>query len=99
MNWHDVFTSGPFFEIIIRSLDYCIQHKGLHLHGYVIMPNHVHYILSTETGKNLSDVMRDFNTHTSREISGLLKEGKKQIGLREFFQSAIFDGRGNIYKV
>ena len=43
--------------------------------------------------------MRDFNTHTSREISSLLKEEKKQVGLLEFHKSAEFDGRGNIYKV
>jgi REP element-mobilizing transposase RayT len=76
-----------------------MQHKGLHVHGYIIMPNHVHYIFSTEEMINLSNVMRDFNTYTSRKITTLLKNERRHRDLMEFYKSAEFDGRGNIYKV
>jgi putative transposase len=97
--WQDIFTSEPFFEVIIRSLFYCIQYKGLHVHGYVIMPNHVHYLLSTEPGINLSDVMRDLKTHTSKDISSLLKDDNNQGSLWTVYRSADFDGKGNVHKV
>ena len=99
VEWQNVFTSVPYFEILIESLKYCIAHKGLHLHGYVIMLNHAHYILSTDEGKNLSDIMRDLNTYTSRKVTALLKEEGKSRLLQVFKEAAAFDGRGNEYKV
>ncbi len=59
--------------MILDSLKFCVANKGLHLHAYVIMRSHVHYILSTDEGKSLPDIMRDFNTHTSRKITRLLE--------------------------
>ena len=97
--WTYVFTSVPYFEIIIESLRYCIEHKQLHLHGYVIMSNHAHYILSTDEEKNLSDVMRDSRTHTSREIGALLKSDGKEEILQRFRDAAQQDRRGNEFKV
>jgi REP element-mobilizing transposase RayT len=66
VEWQDVFISIPLFETIIESLKYCITHKGLHLHGYVIMPNHAHYIVSAEPAERLSDIMHDFNRYTAQ---------------------------------
>lgn len=43
--------------------------------------------------------MRDFNTHTSREITTLLREDRKISILELFGQAAALDGRGNDYKV
>ena len=65
VEWRYVFVSVPLFETIIESLKYCCTHKDLHLHGYVIMPNHVHYIVSNEVAERLSGIMRDFNRYTS----------------------------------
>ncbi|MGO9482351.1 MAG: hypothetical protein ACLP05_11310 [Candidatus Kryptoniota bacterium] len=69
VSWTYVFTSISYFEVIMESLRYCVRNKRLHLHGHVIMPNHAHYIMSTDEGENLSDIMRDFGTHIeSREF-------------------------------
>jgi putative transposase len=99
VEWQNVFTAIPYFEIIIESLKHCIQNKGLHLHGYVIMPNHAHYILSSDDGTKLSHIMRDFATYTSRHLSGQLEEeGRREI-LKVFRRAARAGGRGNVYKV
>lgn len=97
--WQNVFCSTDAFEIIINSLKYCIANKGLHLHGYVIMPNHAHYILSTNENKKLSDIMRDFNTHTSRLLTKLLTEYNRQVILNIFKYAASNDRRDNVFKV
>lgn len=99
VGWTYVFTSIPYFEAVIESLRFCIKNKGLHLHGFVIMPNHAHYIMSADDGKNLSDVMRDFGTHTSREITGILREERREEILQRFRDAAQADGRGNEFKV
>jgi REP element-mobilizing transposase RayT len=88
VNWNNVFTSEPYFEIIIQSLNYYIHEKELHVHGYVIMPNHAHYILSVNENINLSDVMRDYKRYTSKAITGLLKNDKRRGVLREFYQNS-----------
>jgi REP element-mobilizing transposase RayT len=99
VKWRPVFVSPAYCSIVIDGLMHCISKKGLHLHGYVIMPTHAHYLMSAADGRNLSDIMRDFNTHTSREITALLvKEGKDSL-LRTFRGAAMEDDRGNEFKV
>jgi putative transposase len=99
VQWQPVFVSRTRCDLIIDSLKHCIALKGLHLHGYVIMPTHAHYMLSTNPGICLSDVMRDFNTHTSRGITESLTMEKEVSLLRIFREAAIDDGRGNNFKV
>jgi putative transposase len=99
VEWHYVFTGFPYFDVILDSVKFCVARKGLHLHAYVIMPNHAHYILSIDDGKGLSDVMRDFNTHTSREITRLLEADSRLELLQVLSDAASQDGRGNRYKV
>ena len=99
VEWQNLFTSIPSFEIIIASLKHCIEKKGLHLHGYVIMPNHAHYIASAEPPEKLSDIMRDFNRFTSHSITAFLEERQSKDMLEVFRSSALEEARGNRYKV
>jgi putative transposase len=99
IDWQYVFTAIPCFDIIVDSLRYCIKNKTLHVHGYVIMPNHAHYLLSTDDGTNLSDVMRDFGAYTSRRITEILEQEKRFDMLEVFRSAAEADGKGNRYKV
>lgn len=52
-------------RIIINSLRYCGDNKGLKIFAYVVMDNHVHLIVS---GPNLPLIMKDFKSYTAREI-------------------------------
>jgi len=64
VEWVDVFTRQQYRDILIESLEYCIKHKGLNLHAWVIMSNHVHFIMSAKEEFMLSDILRDFkNLH------------------------------------
>ena len=63
----DVFTRKNYREIVIDSLTFCQKNKGLNIHAYVIMSNHIHCILSAKED-NLSDIIRDFKTFTSKAI-------------------------------
>jgi len=67
INWVDVFIRRIYCDIMIDSLKYCIENKGLELYAGCIMSSHVHLIISTEKG-NLSDIMRDMKRHTSKTI-------------------------------
>jgi REP element-mobilizing transposase RayT len=58
-DWVDIFTRPAYKHIITDSLAYCQLEKGLILHAWVIMSNHIHLIASTKDGINLSDILRD----------------------------------------
>lgn len=99
VRWQPALAAKVRRRLIINSLKYCLINKGLHLHGYVIMPTHAPYIFSTDSGVCLSNVMRDFNTHTSREISVSLIDEKKERMTHVFREAARRAERGNSFKV
>jgi REP element-mobilizing transposase RayT len=68
VGWIDVFSRTKYADIIVDSLRYCIINKGLQVHAFVIMTNHMHYIVSATDGNKLSDILRDFKRHTSKRI-------------------------------
>ena len=81
VQWVDVFTRPVYKEIVVDSLNYSIQNKGLNIHGWVIMSNHLHLILSARGGSLLSDILRDFKKFTSKrivaEIEDNIQESRK----------------------
>jgi putative transposase len=84
VGWIDLFTRQVYREIVIDSLKYCIENKGLSVHGYTIMSNHLHLIASVETPFELSDVLRDFKAHTARTILKYLKDKNNPESRREW---------------
>ena len=68
VGWIDVFTRQRYRDIVLDSLRYCKDHKGLYVHGYVIMSNHVHLIASTSDGTSLSEVIGSFKSFTAKAI-------------------------------
>lgn len=65
--WVDVFTRNKYKDILIDSLKFCQQKKGLQIYSWVIMTNHIHLIIGTNKD-NLSDILRDFKKYTSKQI-------------------------------
>ncbi|UJH89888.1 transposase [Antarcticibacterium sp. 1MA-6-2] len=73
VDWIDIFTRPEQKEVIIKSLRYCQQHKGLEIFAYCLMSNHLHMICKADEGI-LSDILRDFKKFTSKEIIKTIKE-------------------------
>jgi REP element-mobilizing transposase RayT len=46
--WIDVFIRPEYKEMLVESLRYCQQNKGLKIHAWCIMTSHVHLIISSE---------------------------------------------------
>ena len=66
IGWIDVFSRECYKEIFVQSLKYCQENKGLKLHAWVIMTNHVHLIISSDTNK-LEHIVRDLkNTRVNK---------------------------------
>lgn len=98
--WLPIFISDKYCDILIRSLDYCRREKGLHVHGYVIMPTHMHGIFSVEENNNLSDFIRDSRKFTAKEIVSHLEQDGKRLFSWIFQNAAKKAGRSEgSYKV
>lgn len=68
VEWVDVFTRKIYADIVVESLIYCQQNKGLKIHAWCLMSNHIHLIVSAEEPFKLSDILRDFKKFTSVKI-------------------------------
>ena len=42
VDWIDIFTRKSYRDLVLESISYCRQNKGLQVFGYVIMSNHIH---------------------------------------------------------
>ncbi len=68
VEWLDVFTRPRYKDIVVDSLRYCQQSKGLELCAYCLMTNHLHLIARAADGHELSDIVRDFKKFTARRV-------------------------------
>ena len=88
IHWIDLFTRREYRDILIDSLKYCQEKKGLLVHAFVIMSNHIHLIVSRkEDGEPLSGIIRDFKKFTSRELIKAIQtvpESRREWLLRSF---------------
>ena len=48
VGWGDVFTRPVYKDILVESLRFCQQEKGLELFAWCIMSKHVHLIARAE---------------------------------------------------
>ncbi len=78
VQWIDVFTRRKYADIVIDSLRYCQQNKGLRIFGWVIMSNHLHMIVSCDEETNLSDVLRDFKKYTSTQVVDAIEKNTQE---------------------
>jgi len=98
VGWIYIFTEPEYFEIIIDSLKYCQQHKGLRVAGYVIMPNHLHLICAGSKENRLSDIFRDFKHYTARDVLENLRANRRLRELDIFRRAAKRESNGNEHR-
>lgn len=103
VHWIDLFIRNEYKTIITDNLNYCTKHKKLNVHAYCIMTSHVHLILSTHDKVALSDVIRDFKTHTSKTLLKQIEshegESRKEWLLWMFEKTAAKNKRNSKHQV
>ncbi len=70
IQWIPIFSSEPYFEIVINSLKFCREQKKMKLHAFVILDNHLHLIVS---GDHLKETLKSFKMFTAKEILNKFK--------------------------
>ncbi len=78
VGWVDVFTRPTYRHIVLDSLRYCQTNKGLVIHAWVLMSNHLHLIASTAGHDSIGDIMRDFKKFTSKKILEAIEQNVQE---------------------
>ncbi len=55
-------------QIVLKNLQFYRDRMKFALHGYVIMPDHVHLLITPRQPATVSDITRNFKSYTSKEI-------------------------------
>jgi len=101
VDWVDLFTRPVYCRILDSSLAHCIANRGLRVHAYVYMTNHIHLIVSSEK-EELQHIIRDFKKFTSKMIIEAIienPESRREWLLNKFSYAADRIKRGKNYKV
>lgn len=70
VDWLSIFSISGVAQIILDSLKFHQQHRGLTLYAYVVMEDHIHLVIQSDY---LEKNMRTFKSFTARQIIDLLK--------------------------
>jgi len=102
VGWIDVFTRKEQKLVIVDSLKYCQQNKGLMIYGWCLMPSHLHIICAAVGEFGMSEILRDFKKFTSKAIIQQIKEeqeSRREWMLQQFRDACSHLKRGQEYKV
>lgn len=94
VGWIDVFSREHYKSIMVDSLRYCIEQKGLTLYAWVIMTNHVHLIISSKNAR-LEELVRDIKKFTSKQIIKAISENPEESRKEWMLNMFRFTGTGN----
>jgi REP element-mobilizing transposase RayT len=79
VDWTPVFVDAEAAKVTLDSLSYLRANGSLLLHAYVVMPDHLHLIVSSD------DVpMKRFLSHTAREVVRRCQESANHSALDVF---------------
>ena len=89
VDWVDVFTRKELASVVVDSLNFCVENKGLEVYAWCLMPSHLHMIAAGVEGDkdSLSAIMRDFKKFTSKEVVKVMDnitESRKEWLLKHF---------------
>ena len=90
----DIFIRPFFKQIIVESLNYFIEKKGLIVYGWCLMTNHLHLIVEAKDGHDLPGLIRDFKTFTAKIIlEDLIAESdiRRAWIMKKIREAALFD--------
>lgn len=102
VKWIDVFTRQVYRDIVVESLNYCVENKGLTIYSWVLMSNHLHLIVQVKPPLGCSGFLRDFKKFTSKSIVREIKdcsESRKEWLLDKFSFEARRTSRAENYKI
>jgi len=92
VNWLYIFAKDEYKNIIIDSLNFCQQEKGMDIFAWCIMPNHIHLVFRSVHSKKPGLLLGDMKRFTSKAIVNAIvenpDESEKDILISQFEKAA-----------
>lgn len=93
VEWLDVFTRSEYKTILVESLSYCQQKKGMEIFAWCIMTNHVHLIFRSTSHQRPELLIGDFKRYTSKALVKAIidnpQESRKEFLIERFLKAGI----------
>ena len=77
VNWIDVFVRVIYNEIVVDSLNYCINNLGMELYCWCIMPSHIHLIYAA-ADNNPEVILGRFKEYTAKQLIKNIAENQQE---------------------
>ena len=78
VEWIDVFTRNEYKDILLESLRYCQQAKGMEIYAWCIMTNHIHLIFSSTKAEKPELILGSFKQFTSKSLVKAIQENPQE---------------------
>lgn len=83
-----IFTERSCCQIVIDGISFLRTGLGHKVHAYVLMPAHMHLVVTPKECSDISQVIHSLKLHTAREIGALLG-AKGGIWQARFYERAL----------
>jgi len=84
VNGLPIILNEKYYKIILDSLRFCRENKGLKIYAYTVLLNHLHLVVMMGEGLSLSEAVGGFKKFTADQIFKQLKLDKQFDLLNEF---------------
>ena len=74
VDWVDIFIRPVYKNIIVDSLNYFIEKKGLRIYAWCLMSNHLHLVANVKESFLWTYILRELKSHTSKEVLATINE-------------------------
>ena len=72
LNWQTLLQDNRMKDIIIESMYWLSSHHYCKIHGFVIMPNHIHILWSPVRDKDISEAEKKLTSYTAHQFKKFL---------------------------
>lgn len=72
VDWVDVFIRPVYKNVIVDSLNYFTEKKGLVIHAWCLMSNHLHLLAYTKQDYDWPNICRELKRFTTQEVLATL---------------------------
>jgi putative transposase len=77
--WVDVFTRQLYKDLLLDSILFCENEKGLIVYAWCLMTNHVHLIIGRKNAEQkIEDIIRDLKKYTSVHICRAIESNQHE---------------------
>ena len=68
VDWVDVFIRPVYKQVVVHTLNHFIDNKGLMVHAWCLMTNHLHMMIQARDGYVIAEIEKEFKSFTTTKI-------------------------------